>query len=93
MRVLFYFWMAALKDEESQRKGMVSIYFGVGQKTTIPGRTIEYCKLATAVPWGAVALHHCNDDVMGTILKPVVQFLGRLLESKILCRARFHDGK
>jgi hypothetical protein len=33
MRAVFYFMMAALRDEESQEKGTVGIFYAIGQKT------------------------------------------------------------
>jgi hypothetical protein len=87
MRVIFFFTMAALQDE---RKRMVGIYYGVDQEKVVSGRTSEYYKSMTALPWGAVAFHYCKDN---SLLTPGVQFLGKALEKRLLCRSRFHVGK
>jgi tRNA A37 threonylcarbamoyltransferase TsaD len=92
MRAHFYFAMAALQDEEIQRKRMVGIYYGVGQKKVFQGRLLEYLKNTNTIPLWAVSLHYCTDN-NNSILTSTVQFLCKVIEKKELCRVRFHVGK
>jgi hypothetical protein len=90
MRAIFYFAMAALEGEESQRNRLVTIYYGVGQTKIISGRAAEYYKQTAATPWGVGGFHCCADN---NVLTPALQFLCKGFGKKILCRARFHAGK
>jgi hypothetical protein len=90
MRALLYFAMATIKDEETQRRGCVGIYYGVGQTNLIKGRTPEYWRIWSCLPVHQVALHYCRDNAG---LDPARWILSKLLGGLPLSRFRFHYGK
>jgi hypothetical protein len=92
MRVLFYMALSGgLHDEESQKRGIVSVYYGIGQtKFFALHRPFEYIKLNKAAPVRVVALHACSDN---PAIKASEEVLCRAMDGKTLSRYRLHVGK
>jgi hypothetical protein len=57
--------MNAMEDEETQRKGLVTISYAVGADKNVPLQSETLNKsgnLAMALPVRIVAMHYCYDD-------------------------------
>ena len=82
--------MVALQDEETQKRGVVGIYYGVGQTVTVPGRAAENWKSFKALPWRIVAFHYCVDNAQ--LHKNPLFWLGNAFQNKVVGRFRLHAG-
>lgn len=93
-RVIFYMSMVALQDSETQRAGIVLIYYAIGQTHHIAGRTIELWENWKSTPWNIVALHYCleaNQKAKG-VMTPSLFTLFHNFQSRNSSRFRFHTG-
>ena len=88
MRAMFYFLMAALKDEETQQTGTVIIWYGVGHQIGTQGRSVAQSNLFK-LPNRVVAFHCCKDSAL---MDHAIRLVWNILESKFLCRVRLHSG-
>mmetsp|Transcript_6717 Transcript_6717/g.10320 ORF Transcript_6717/g.10320 Transcript_6717/m.10320 type:complete len:348 (-) Transcript_6717:1328-2371(-) len=87
MRIFFYVKMVALRDEESQRKGLVIIYYGYNQPAALPGRPIELCKDWMDLPIRIVSCHFCAD---GEAMAPAAHKFCETAGKLVVCRFRTH---
>jgi hypothetical protein len=90
---MWYQLMAALEDEDTQRKGMVSILYNIELVTPEP----EYPELLKnahmindAVPFRNVAVHYCYDSAS---LRPAMTLYQLVVNGNIRLRFRAHYGK
>ena len=90
MRAIFYFLMASMQDKETLVNGGVAIYYGVGQKKVHVDRPYAYIKTFDAIPFRMVGGHYCKNS---GLLDAAVQSIIQLLQSRSLCRMRFHVGE
>jgi hypothetical protein len=95
MRLLFYFAMFGMldDDEETQKRGTVFIYYGIGQEKFFGSdRPIQYVKTERSIPFRVVALHVCSDSTNPGI-KAASDFACRAMDNTIVSRYRLHVGK
>jgi hypothetical protein len=81
--------MVALQDEESQRRGFVMVYYGLGQKKLVRGRALEILKSWWATPLRIVAGHFCSKT---NAMHPAVRLMFYAMECNLFCRFRCHFG-
>ena len=87
MRAMFYIGMVSLRDEETQKNGVVAILFNVGPNRIFFEESsflMQAVKANRAIPWKVSGIHYVYDD---HFLYPYVAFSRFMLPSKI--RARF----
>ena len=91
MKLIVYMAMTALQDDaETQRNGIVGIGYCIGQRTRTVGRAVTFWVGWNAIPWKMVAFHMCKDSA---ILNPSIKVFCAAVESRSICRLRFHEGK
>lgn len=91
-RILFYMFMCALEDEETQRRGMACIIYGVGEsvisrtdlKTVVQGAWIQ-----SVVPVKTCSLHHCISD---TNIRRFINVSMKFFGEETKARAKMHHG-
>ena len=82
--------MSILQDKETQLRGIVIIWYGIGQQK-FGNRTSQYYQIWNAMPTRLAGYHHCSEDQK--IVSPLIPMVSSILESASLCRIRFHHGK
>jgi len=88
-QAFWYMAMAALEDEEAQRKGLVMVSYAIDN--TVQGRSValQISSVLSALPMRVVGVHVCVND-------PTVQALAKVLslvfESRFRLRIRIHSG-
>ena len=87
---MFYFFMAVQRDEEVQKKGVVIIYYGIGQSRMVEGRTSRTWKMWWGLPLRLIGYHYCIDS---SVMNPAYGILSKMMDNDPLCRFRFHTGK
>ena len=90
-RVMFYMCMVPLRDIETQKQGVVVIYYGLDQTKRYAGRTAELMSNWNAIPWRTVAYHSCvgaKDIALASL-----QLYFSKVRSSGVCRTRLHTGK
>ena len=88
---MLYFMMGlVLKDEETQKSGVVFVYNGIDQ-SKFHFRDAKYCDFLRALPARWVSLHILQGNT--PTLDPLRSLMIRFLESNTLCRYRHHTGK
>jgi hypothetical protein len=91
MRVLTYVVMMAVQDfDYTQKRGMVLIYYGFGQKKMVSGRPLEFWISLRSLPIRIVACHYVGD---GNVLTPAVRQFFAIAERMTVSRCRCHYGK
>lgn len=91
LRVMYMVLMFALRDEDTQKNGMVGIIYNVGfnqaqhQRSAVMTNT----ELVSSLPLRFTALHYCYDDEKQRVLFSVAMFFLRRNER---LRCRFHFG-
>lgn len=90
-RALWYLFNTALKDEETQRKGVVGVNFNVGEKASIEPLSIlkQIHYIRSGVPKRIVGLHYCYDDAS---MRPFVAGIRLFLDKEARNRFRTHFG-
>jgi hypothetical protein len=90
---MWYQLMAALEDEDTQRKGIVSVLYNIELAKPEP----EYPDLLKnshmindAVPFRNVAVHYCYDSAS---LRPAMTLYQLVVSGNIRLRFRAHYGK
>jgi hypothetical protein len=81
--------MSATQDEMNQLRGAVIVWYGIGQDGYM-NRTFAYWKLFSAMPLRGAAFHGCTNS---SALDPMRWMMSKVLESELLLRVRFHNGK
>ena len=62
--MFYYMVMAALSDEETQKKGMVFVGYNMGHKSTSDRTPVKIImKMRQLLPVRVVTLHYCHDNV------------------------------
>jgi hypothetical protein len=90
MRVFSYMVMSALQDEETQKKGVVIVYYALGQKRAFGDRPFELMKSWRSIPWRVVAFHSCADS---SVIDVAAYLLCSLMDNSNVCSFRAHIGK
>jgi hypothetical protein len=96
LRAIYYIIMAAVEDEETQRKGIVGIVYNIGKAASNElddetSRTLDRSvQLRNALPARYVSMHYCfnNDAFMSYINREICAF-----DSSTRARCRVHKGK
>jgi hypothetical protein len=82
--------VAALEDEEAQKKGLVLISYAVDNTIQRQSVALQMASIFSALPMRVVGVHICVND-------PTVQSFARVLslvfESRLRLRIRTHCGK
>lgn len=84
--------MAALEDEETQKRGFVIIAYYVGSRKQVDRRgSYNIARLSSwMLPMRAVGLHGCTDDPrQRTLMNLTVMIIG----TNMRFRSRIHFGK
>jgi hypothetical protein len=84
--------MAAMQDNDTQKNGVVFIYYGNGLEKIVPGRAQEGLKSSFALPWRQAAVHFCGDKEPPKALNQVTYRICAPLDNALLCRIRRHFG-
>lgn len=85
--------MTALKDEETQKKGMVMVHFNIkaGWKQVFDTKLAKkIMKLRHAIPIHVAGLHYCFDDP--TMAKIIGLVYLSLMKKELRARSRLHLG-
>jgi hypothetical protein len=83
--------MAAIQDEEIQKKGVVFVFDLVGQEKFHSDRPSNFASIFWLFPVRLVAIHVCYDN---SLLDLVVKIVHDSMEGHYLCRFRSHyNGK
>ena len=90
-RVFFYIPMSMLQDQETQRAGVVSIYYA-NHQSKFHGRPQEFWKTSRSIPWWVVAVHFCQDRSNNPGMNLVTYTLCTLMRNRNVCRFRIHTG-
>lgn len=89
---MFYMFMCALDDEETQKRGFAAIIYDVGDfnahktdlKTVVQGTWV-----VGSVPAKTNSLHHCfNDAAFRVMINLSMKFFGE----EVKARAKIHHG-
>jgi hypothetical protein len=51
MRIMFQGALASVIDEETQKSGVVFVFYGIGQKKFMLDRPFEFMKTAESIPF------------------------------------------
>jgi hypothetical protein len=83
--------MVATEDIDTQRRGIVLVFYKTGPNQTHKGRSGSWRlpKLTFALPGRAVACHFCFDDKK---FNPVLSLVLLSLEKSLRARAKIHHG-
>lgn len=102
LKVLFYLWVVAANDVESQRKGMIVVSYSGPKIVTInennrtkqskfhQSRVTTHVVVASTVPMRPAAIHFCMPD------KPIFQLLSQIYGMALgnwNARVKFHLGE
>eukprot|EP00980_Cylindrotheca_fusiformis_P023628 scaffold10690_cov126-Cylindrotheca_fusiformis.AAC.1 len=96
LRLIYYWCMAALRDEETQKKGVVLIVHSVGNDESTPKErdTLLAWKgmqlLRGALPIKVVGHHICSSPTSG--LRFYFSYVAKFFDSAGIARTRFHEG-
>eukprot|EP00980_Cylindrotheca_fusiformis_P016367 scaffold4880_cov106-Cylindrotheca_fusiformis.AAC.1 len=96
LRSIYYWCMAALRDEETQKKGIVLIVHSVGNDESNPKErdTLLAWKgmqlLRGALPIKVVGHHICSSPTTG--LRFYYSHVAKFFDSAGIARTRFHEG-
>jgi hypothetical protein len=82
--------MTALRDEETQRTGVVFIMYSVGQKEFLSDRPAKLANIWWLLPVRLIGTHVCYD---ASVTHMYVKLMSDNMESHHLCRFRSHFGK
>ena len=82
--------MIALRDEETQLKGVVFILNSVGHPGFFEGRPAKFAEVLSLTPLRYAAFHMCYDH---PALNGLADNLAKAMEDHYLCRFRRHFGK
>ena len=88
-RLIAFIAMMALRDENVQKKGVVMVYYGVGQDYFYRDRPMEIVSCWRNLPMRIVGCHACYDH---PVLHALFSLAAFAMESQILCRLRCHYG-
>mmetsp|Transcript_4289 Transcript_4289/g.10016 ORF Transcript_4289/g.10016 Transcript_4289/m.10016 type:complete len:471 (+) Transcript_4289:57-1469(+) len=90
LRVQYYYIMKALQSEETQLRGTVSIWYGIGN-LKIKSRTglVERFTAARSLPQKKAAIHVCCDDAQQFVLSSVMV---KVMQANMRARVRLHFG-
>ena len=92
MRVVFYMCLVPLRDIETQKEGVVLIYYGVDQAGYYEGRSVEFWYNWNALPWRNVAFHMCMGP-NSPYHVPGLTIIFNRFRSRNASRSRLHTGK
>jgi hypothetical protein len=81
--------MTALRDEEIQKKGIVSIIYSIGQMKFMSDRPSKFAEMWWFLPIRLVAMHICYDQ---PVMDLGFTMVSASMEAHHLCRCRIHKG-
>lgn len=81
--------MTTLRDVNVQKKGVVMVYYGVGQDTFYRDRPMQIVGCWKNLPMRIVGCHACYDH---PVLHALFSLAAFGMESQTLCRLRCHYG-
>ena len=85
--------MVAMQDIETQKNGVVGIYYALKQRKFMPGRIQEFWISWKAFPFKIVAFHFCADPMTIRIRDAIIVAFFKLCEeNSVACRTRMHKG-
>ncbi|CAJ1947159.1 unnamed protein product [Cylindrotheca closterium] len=92
LRCLSFLASKAAEDEDTQKRGVVVIYYALAQKAYDGrnNRPVQWLKAFEALPTRVVATHFCYDN---SAMKPLLNLLSNHMDTKMLCRFRSHSGQ
>ncbi|CAJ1947157.1 unnamed protein product [Cylindrotheca closterium] len=92
LRCLSLLVSKAAKDEETQKRGVVVVYYALAQRAYDGrnNRPVQLLKAFESLPARVVATHFCYDN---SAMKPLLNLLSNHMETKMLCRFRSHYGQ
>jgi hypothetical protein len=89
-RCFWYVAMAALEDEETQKRGIVCLSYAVGAPLLQKSTVFQLSSILRVIPFRVVGIHSCVDD-------PKMQVVARLatlmMDPRHRVRFRCHCGK
>eukprot|EP00339_Tiarina_fusa_P010073 CAMPEP_0117009838 /NCGR_PEP_ID=MMETSP0472-20121206/8830_1 /TAXON_ID=693140 ORGANISM="Tiarina fusus, Strain LIS" /NCGR_SAMPLE_ID=MMETSP0472 /ASSEMBLY_ACC=CAM_ASM_000603 /LENGTH=476 /DNA_ID=CAMNT_0004712231 /DNA_START=89 /DNA_END=1519 /DNA_ORIENTATION=+ len=88
-RAIYYVLMAAIRDEEVQKKGIVFVLNMIGQTKFHSDRPSKLASLFSLFPARLAAVHLCYDH---SILGVAVNMVAESMNAHYLCRFRSHYG-
>jgi hypothetical protein len=91
MKFYIYFWWVAAEDVETQRNGIVNIFWPDELTFPLKRESEEADRVLTAVPGRITAMHQCLKDGPLFRLMNAVVILSLDVETKT--RLKFHTGK
>eukprot|EP00980_Cylindrotheca_fusiformis_P023632 scaffold10690_cov126-Cylindrotheca_fusiformis.AAC.5 len=96
LRMFYYLCMVALRDEETQRKGIVSLVHSVGNDGSNPQEKDSLLAwksmqlMRGALPMKVVGHHVCSSPSSG--LRFFFSYVTKFIGSAGIARTRFHEG-
>lgn len=92
LRCLSFLASKAAEDEDTQKRGIVVVYYGLAQKSYDGrnNRPVHWLRAFEDVPARVVATHFCYDNAA---MKPLLNLVSDHMEPKMLCRFRSHCGQ
>jgi hypothetical protein len=88
-RVLYYVFMAAVRDEEIQKTGVVLIYNLIRQGRFYENRPSKIAKFFWLIPVQLVGLHSCHNSHLFDV---AIKLMAKSIEGHLLCRYQSHFG-
>eukprot|EP00536_Pseudo-nitzschia_multiseries_P011634 jgi/Psemu1/326533/estExt_fgenesh1_pg.C_4070001 len=90
LRAIYMVLMFALRDAETQKRGIVAIAYNIGRGRTKDRKAVfKNSQLVTALPLRFTAVHYCYDDEQLRTLFVIAMYV---FEKAARIRVRFHLG-
>ena len=92
VRALFYQFSAALREEETQKKGLVLITYRIGKMDRNPNPMMVWktYRMIAALPFRIRGWHMCTDNPMFSVFW--LNLIQKNLEKSRRMRLRIHQG-
>jgi hypothetical protein len=89
--LFWYLTMAALEDEETQKRGFVIISYTIGTTRALDRRSsYKIARLSWILPMRTAGVHGCTDDPRQSTM---MNFAVMLIGTNMRVRTRIHFGK
>eukprot|EP00980_Cylindrotheca_fusiformis_P003723 scaffold824_cov129-Cylindrotheca_fusiformis.AAC.3 len=89
-RALLWSFFNALRDKETQRKGLVLVLFNVGSSSSLEPEVLYHLReMVQSIPLRLIGFHICYDNPMR---RPLISLLIAALDKFITARCRSHFG-
>ncbi|KAL3908403.1 MAG: hypothetical protein SGARI_003077 [Bacillariaceae sp.] len=92
MRVIYYLLMCAVEDEETQKKGIVSVVYNVEPKSPLandPSVYLNVYQLLPTLPIRMMGAHYCVQD---SDLRKFMSSIRVAMSREVRLRSRVHHG-